>query len=214
MASQLMLEDSGLQYEAIAVNTRDPQAKAEYAKTVNPKGQVRGSFHELRCSNLTDSQQVPALFVDGEIITEAPAILTAISQLAPEKHYTGKTPLETVRFYEWINYLSGAVHGKAFTSLFVPSYFSDDPAAEAGIKSKATANVLAHFASIEEKLAALGGPTHALGDSLTGVDAYLVIFIRWAKSFGMDLSPFPNYIKLFESLTQTPAYARMNDQNV
>lgn len=40
MASQFILEDSGLHYEAIKINTRDPAAKAEYVKNVNPKGQV------------------------------------------------------------------------------------------------------------------------------------------------------------------------------
>jgi len=193
MAAQLLLDDSGLAYEAVKVNIRDPQSKADYLK-VNPKGQV------------------PALSVDGEIITEAPAIITAISQLVPNKHYTGKTPMETVRFYEWMNFLSGTIHGKAFGGLFRPSAFSDDSSAEAGIKAKAQSNALAGFATVEEKLAALGGPKHALGDSLTGVDAYLVVFITWAKKFGMDLTPFPNYTKLYDGISQTPAYKSMEAQ--
>lgn len=196
MASQLLLEDSGLAYEAIKVNTRDPEAKAEYVKKVNPKGQV------------------PALVVDGEIITEAPAIITAISQLALKKHYTGKTPLDNVRFYEWMNYLSGTFHGKSFTPIFKPSAYTDDASAEASIKAKAQANVLASFKNVEEKLATLGGPKHALGDSLTGVDAYLVTFILWAKQFQMDLSPFPNYMKLFEGISQTSAFESMREQQV
>lgn len=191
MASHLILEDSGLQFEAIQVQ-RDPESMAEYRKNVNPKGQV------------------PALAIDGEIITEAPAILTAISQLVPEKHYTGKTPLETVRFYEWMNYLSGTIHGKAFGGLFRPSNSSDEASAEAGIKAKAQANVLAGFKNIEEKLAALGGPKYALGDSLTGVDAYLIVFIFWAKKFSFDLSPFPHYTKLFEGVSQLPAFKAMS----
>lgn len=159
-----------------------------------------------------DPPQVPALFLDGEIITEAPAILTAISQLVPNKHYTGKTPLQTVRFYEWINFLSGSVHSKSFTGLFVPAAFSDETDAAAGIKAKAQANVLSGFKAIEEKLAALGGPKHALGDGLTGVDAYLATFILWAQKFQLDLSPFPNYVKLFEGISQSPAFKKMSAQ--
>jgi glutathione S-transferase len=94
MAAHLLLEDSGLAYESIPILRDDVAGKAEYTKNVNPKGQV------------------PALWIDGEIITEAPAIITAISQLVPDKHYTGKTPLQIVRFYEWLNYLSGTIHGK------------------------------------------------------------------------------------------------------
>ena len=46
-ASQLLLEDSGLQFEAIIANIRDPAARAEYVKNVNPKGQVNQSLHPV-----------------------------------------------------------------------------------------------------------------------------------------------------------------------
>lgn len=190
-ASDLLLENSGLPFEAVLTNIRDPEARAEYVKNVNSKGQV------------------PALTIDGEVITEAPAIITAISQLVPEKHYTGKTPMENVRFYEWMNLLSGTIHSKAFGGVFHPAAFSDDPAAQDGIKAKSIANVLAGFKTVEEKLAARGGPKFALGDSLTGVDAYLMVFYLWAQKFGMDVSPFPNYTKVFENVSQLPAFKTM-----
>jgi glutathione S-transferase len=94
--------------------------------------------------------------------------------------------------------------------VFRPSALTDDPAAEDGIKAKGKANVLTGFKVIEEKLAALGGPKFALGDSLTGVDAYLVTFILWAKRFALDLSPFPNYQKLFESISESQAFKAMS----
>ncbi|CZT14575.1 related to glutathione S-transferase GST-6.0 [Ramularia collo-cygni] len=187
MAPQLLLEDAGLAYEAIKVSY-DPQERADFVKNVNPKGQV------------------PALVIDGVVVTEAPAIITAISHLVPEKNYIGKTPMDNVRFYEWLNYLSGNIHGKAFGGLFAPSKYSTDAAAEAGIREKAKESVLAGFKVVEDKLAALGGPQYALGDSLTGVDAYLTTFIIWAQKFQLDLSPFPNYTKLYEGISQTPAW--------
>jgi glutathione S-transferase len=191
MASQILLADAGLAHEAIKVNVRDPAERAEYVKTVNPKGQV------------------PALVVDGEVITEAPAIITAISQLVPEKHYIGSTPMENVRFYEWMNFMSGTVHTKSFTGLFYAPAFSDDPAATEGITTKAKVNVMAAFQTIEDNLAKLNDPTHAIGHSLTGVDAYLAVFILWAKFFQIDTSRYPNYSKLFDSISQTAAFKAM-----
>lgn len=81
MASQMPLEDSGTFYERIWVNIRDPDERAQYFE-IDPKGQV------------------PAISIDGELTTEASAVITAISQLVPEKHYTGRDKLEMVRFYE------------------------------------------------------------------------------------------------------------------
>lgn len=171
---QLLLEDAGLAYEAIKIDIRDPAAKENYTKTINPKGQV------------------PAITVDGELITEIPAIFTAISQLAPAKHYTGSTASETVRFYEWVSYIGSTVHAKSFGPMFAPQKFSDDAAAQETLKVKGKESVGNAFKFIEGKLA--GSKTKfALGENLTGVDAYLAVVVGWTKFFGLfDESAYPS----------------------
>ncbi|PIA96350.1 Glutathione S-transferase GST-6.0 [Cercospora beticola] len=196
MASQILLADSGLAYEAIKINLQDPPARAEYMRTLNPKGQI------------------PTLVIDGEIITEGPAVITAISQLVPEKCYTGSTPMENVRFYEWMNFLSGTVLTKSFGGLFKPSWYSDDPSAAEGIIAKSKVNISAGFQLIEDRLEKLSDPTHALGHSLTGVDAYLAVFITWANRFQIDISKYPNYRKLFDSISRTAAFKAAQEKQV
>ncbi|RMD43199.1 hypothetical protein DV735_g1907, partial [Chaetothyriales sp. CBS 134920] len=142
---------------------------------------------------LNPKLQVPVLVLDGETtITENPAIFTAISQLAPERHLLGKTDLERVRAYEWLNYLSGTVHTQNFGQIFRPSRFSDEESAHAGIKAKGFKNLATSLEYIESTLKGV----HAVGDSFTAVDVFLYIFYRWAAAYGTDLSKYPKYSAL------------------
>ncbi|KAF2168419.1 hypothetical protein M409DRAFT_21169 [Zasmidium cellare ATCC 36951] len=195
LAPHLILEDSGLTYESVKLNFRDPAAKEEYTKTVNLKGQV------------------PALSIDGEVITEIPAILTAISQLAPEKKYTGDSPKDVVRFYEWIGYLGSAVHAKAFGAVFAPYKVTDDSSAQEGVKAKGKENSRAALAFIEKNLAGIK-TKFALGDHLTGVDAYLAVFVNWAKFHETwDEKAYPSYNALFGRITELDSYKRVLQHN-
>lgn len=179
LAPHLLLEDSGLPYESVKQNIRDPSTREEYVKNVNPKGQV------------------PALSIDGTVITEMPAIMTAISQLAPAKNYTGSNAQETIRFYEWIGYLGTALHAKAFGSIFAPQKQTTDEAAQESVKAKAKENAKTALALIEGKLAATK-TKFALGETLSGADAYLAVFVGWSKLFGLwDEKAYPSYAALF-----------------
>ncbi|KAK4504305.1 hypothetical protein PRZ48_005221 [Zasmidium cellare] len=192
IAPHLLLEDSGLPYESIKHNFRDAAAREEYAKTVNPKGQV------------------PALSIDGKVITEIPAILTAISQLAPEKKYLGD---DVVRFYEWIGYLGSAVHAKAFGAVFAPFKVIDDAGAHEAAKAKGKENSKAALAFIEGNLKEVK-TKFALGENLTGVDAYLAVFVLWARFHGIwDEAAYPSYAALFGRIEKLEAWGRMMKHN-
>lgn len=193
MGPQFILEDSGLPYEAIKVNLRDPAERAEYVKNVNSKGQV------------------PAISIDGKVITEAPAIYTAISQLVPEKNYLGGAQ-DLVRFYEWISFLGTSVHSK-FGLMFVPHKVTDDPAHFDAIKAKAKQGAIDSLALIEERLAA-SKTTFALGENLTGVDAYLAVIAMWAKFNGTwDDKAYPTYNALAEKISGLESFKKMVGQN-
>ncbi|KAL2859206.1 glutathione S-transferase [Aspergillus pseudodeflectus] len=181
LAPHILLHEAGLRYEPLLIQYDgfEIQFSPEY-KNLNPK------------------MRVPVIVVDGEVITELPAVCTIISQLAPAKNFMGKTPLETVRVYEWMNYLSGTVHSAAFGHLFRPWRWTTDPdpTVHQGIKDKARENVIEAFAYIESKLQG----EHAVGDELTAVDAFLYPLYRWAGKRDIDLSVYPKYTALVEAL--------------
>ena len=59
-------------------------------------------------------KQVPVFVMDGEIITEAPAIAQAINQVVPKAKIFGRSPMQFVRVCEWLNYMSAAIHAQAW----------------------------------------------------------------------------------------------------
>ncbi|KAL2807916.1 hypothetical protein BJX63DRAFT_410798 [Aspergillus granulosus] len=181
LAPHILLHEARLPYTPLQINYAgvELQFPPEY-KSLNPK------------------MRVPVIVVDGDVITELPAVSTIISQLVPEKNFMGKTPLETVRVYEWMNYLSGTVHSAGLGHLFRPWRWTtdEDPKAHDGIKEKARENIIESFGYIEGKLDGI----HAVGEGLTAVDAFLYPLYRWAKKSGINLDAYPKYTALIEAM--------------
>ncbi|KAJ0423312.1 glutathione S-transferase [Aspergillus carlsbadensis] len=186
LAPHILLHEAGLPYEPLQSNYAgvEIQFPPEY-KAMNPK------------------MRVPVIVVDGEVITELPAVCTIISQLAPARNFMGKTPLETVRVYEWMNYLSGTVHSQGFGHMFRPWRWTtdEDPKAHEQIKERARESVVESFAYIEGKLQGV----HAVGEGLTAVDVFLYPLYRWATKSGIDLSVYPKYAALIAELEKRDA---------
>ncbi|OJD14966.1 hypothetical protein AJ78_04749 [Emergomyces pasteurianus Ep9510] len=182
LAPHILLRELGLDVEAI--NVADPSSLG----VINPK---------LR---------VPVLSIDDEIITEVPAILTALVEFGPpDRKLLGGTLIETARVYEWMNWLSGHLHGLAYGGLWRPGRYSDDTNALESIRVKARLNVIDAYTFIESRLRGL----HAVGDSFTVVDPYLLVFYRWGISVGLDMEQdYPKYTALIANLIKRDAVVK------
>lgn len=146
--------------------------------------------------------RVPVISIGEEIITELPAIITMLASLAPEKNLLGRTQLETVRVYEWMNWLSGTVHSLAFKPIFRPDNFTIDPAGYEGVRTKARQTVKESLDLIEGRLYGV----YAVGGAYTAVDAYLFVFYRWGNQIGINMKgEYPKYTALVANLVQRAA---------
>lgn len=76
-----------------------------------------GSLSHTEYLKIHPSGYVPALSVDGFIITEMPAILHYIASLAPERELLGSKLMEKLRVEEWMTWLSGTLHGFVHAAL-------------------------------------------------------------------------------------------------
>lgn len=165
-------------------------------REVNPKGKV------------------PVLIVNGEVITEAPAIFTAVASLVPNLGLLGRTDLERIRVYEWVNWLSGSLHTQAYTMVISPAKLTDEKCETAveGVRRKGIAMVGQCYQYIETKLEQKyadgkeeNGDIYAVGDDYTVVDAYLVPFWIWGgKQIDMK-SQFPMYTRLVHGVLKREA---------
>jgi glutathione S-transferase len=188
LASHILLHETGVDFEAIKIDVK--AGAPEELRRINPK------------------MRVPVLSLDDQIITETPAIMTAISQLAPEKILMGNTSLETVHVYEWLNWLSGTLHTQGFGELFRPHRFSDDPAMYEAIRAKGLETVEECFDMIERGLSSV----NAVGDSFTAVDAFLFVFWRWgARSRTINMEKYPKFSKLVVNLAKRPSFQAVVD---
>jgi len=150
-------------------------------------------------ARINPKKRLPVLSLDREVITEVPAIATAIANLAPERHLMGRTALDHVRVYEWMIWLSGTLHGQGFGGLWRPERFSDDPAAFDGIKAKGRRIILDCFQLIETKIKT----PYSVGNGFTAVDPYLLVFYRWGNGVGIDMSDAcPRYTAFARELVQ------------
>jgi glutathione S-transferase len=126
---------------------------------------------------------VPALELDdGQVLTEGPAIVQYLADLAPA---SGLAPangtFERVRLQEALNYITAEIH-KAYSPLFKPDVL-------AAVREERLAYLKRRYALVEKQLE---GRQYLFGDRFTVADAYLYAVTRWARGVKLDLSGFPN----------------------
>jgi glutathione S-transferase len=188
LASHILLEEAGLDYEAVHIDIHSGQNRAaEYLK-INPKGRI------------------PALRHGAEIITESPAILSYISGLVPDRAYLPEALIERSRVLEWMNWLSGSLHAVAFAALIHPDWFATSDAAQAEVKAKGATQVAEHFAAINQRLR---GHDWAVGNTFTLVDPYLLVFYTWGCIFGMPMADYGHYRNHALRMNARPAVAKV-----
>ncbi|KAJ5240111.1 glutathione S-transferase GST-6.0 [Penicillium chermesinum] len=155
---------------------------------------------------LNPKARIPVLLIGDTLITENPAIMTAISGLAPDKQLMGKpNTIEAAHVMEWLAWLSGTLHGNAFALLLRPARFSDNAAHHKELQAKGKALIQNCFEAIEGRLQ--GDSEYAVGSRFTAVDAFLFVFYRWARLiFDWDLEAlYPKYTSLAISVAARPS---------
>lgn len=184
LATHTLLHESELSFTAIETSVQKQETKSAAFVRINPK------------------QRVPVLAIDDFIVTETPAIAFAISQLVPEKKLLGVNASDQARVLEWMCWLSGEVHGQAFGGLFRPQRFTADSSQYESIQCKARERVTDAFKTIESKL----GSRFAVGERLTVVDPYLLVFFNWGHEVGFNMKEaYPAYSDFSQAIAAHPS---------
>jgi glutathione S-transferase len=126
-------------------------------------------------SAINPAGSVPMLVLDdGARVTENVAILDLIADRAPA--FAPGGPLGRTRLIEMLSYLSTELH-----IAFKP-FWHDAGEAE---KAKAGEAVARRLQYLEGRMQG----DYLFGAHFTVADAYLFVMLRWAKGFGLPLSP-------------------------
>jgi glutathione S-transferase len=187
LVTHIALEELGLEYEFVALSIKDGEHLAPAYRAV----------HSLA--------RVPALELSsGEVLTETPALLAYLAELAPEAGLMPSDRLGRARAAEWMSLLSSAVH-VAFISFYRPTRFMDDVDAGETLRRDGKVRFFELLRHVEQKLPDAG---FLLGESYTLCDAYVTVFYLWARWFELPVSELPRYTRLAQAVLSRPAVAR------
>ena len=180
------LEQSGLEYRLNLVDLSVGDQAAPSYLAVSPLGKV------------------PALEVQGAVVTENAAVLTYIAALAPEAGLfpLAETPLALSDRQAALSFCGGTLHPMV-RGLAAPQRLTDGDVA--GVRSRSTALAGKAFAVADRRLAERGWWL----DEESIVDVYLNWAVQTARRGGFDLDPFPALAALPQRLMERPAFASM-----
>ncbi|MCL6283676.1 glutathione S-transferase family protein [Ruegeria sp. 2012CJ41-6] len=183
VAVAIALEEAGLPYEAIKLDfTTGEQTKAAY-RQINPKGRV------------------PALAVEGGILTETGALLDYVAALAPQAGLVPDDPVLAARMREVMYYLASTMHVNHAHRLRGHRW-ADLESSWTDMKAKVPQTMNDCCAYIEAN--GLRGP-FVLGERLSLADCYLYVVCSWLEGDGVDPSAYPKIIAFRDAMAARPS---------
>ena len=160
LSPHIALAEAGLAYttEKVDLKTKKTETGADFF-AINPAGYV------------------PALVLDnGETLTEGPAIVQYIADLAPAKRLAPPAgSFERVRLQEVLNFISTELH-KSFSPLFNPTAPEEWKTFTRGLIGR-------RLDVVEQKLA---GRDYLMGD-FSVADGYLFTVLGWGRLVGVEV---------------------------
>ncbi|TNJ41053.1 glutathione S-transferase family protein [Phaeobacter sp. B1627] len=169
IAVAIALEEAELEYEPVKVDfARKEQATPAYQQ-INPKGRV------------------PALVVDGGILTETGALLEFIADRAEHAQLRPSDPVLAARTREVMFYLASTMHVNHAHKMRGARWASN-PESFKDMARKVPETMTASCDYISNW--GLRGP-FVLGDTVCLADCYLFVICTWLEGDGVDVARFP-----------------------
>ena len=183
----IALEEAGASFDTRLVRFMRSEHKSPEFRARNPKGKV------------------PALEIDGEVLTENVAILAYLAERFPQARLLPlvDTPAERAHILADLCLCSSTLH-PLVTRIRMPMFFAGAENALA-VKQAAEAAMDEYFSLVDNRLA--GGPWW-YGDAWSAMDGYLYWVFWRVEGAGYDVSRFPYFTAHARAMEQRPAVQR------
>lgn len=181
LAARIAIEEAGLDAEFVAVGDDQMLPDGRHFSAISPMGYV------------------PAIeTVGGFTLTEGPAVLTYIAELAPEGSlsFTGFSDAH-YRMMAWLNFTATELHKSVFVPLLGKQYGEAE-------KAGARARVAKPFAVLARHLEG----RDFLDERFTVADAYLLSVLNWCEFTQVPIADWPVLLAYRTRLRQRPSVAR------
>jgi glutathione S-transferase len=170
LASLITLNEAGIEHQLHVVKLAAGEQRTPEYLAVNPKGRV------------------PALKTDRGILTETPAILLYLAQIAPQAGLAPLSdPFALAELQAFNAYLVSTVH-VAHAHRPRGSRWADEESSLEDMKRRVPGNMTECFNLIENGM--FKGPW-VMGETFSIADPYLFTMSGWLASDGVDIARFP-----------------------
>ncbi len=192
-ASHIALEEVGIPYQTQKLNLAEgDQRKPEYL-TINPRSRV------------------PALVVDGRILTENVGIMAYIAGGYGHGRIWPTDTWLQAKCLSSMAWLSNTVH-PAYAHYFRAERYADDAQAREAVKAKGLSNFNDCLAEIDRLLE---GHRWSIGERYSVVDGYLLVFYRWGNRSKLPVKSLRNYTRVMNEVLERAAVRKvMSDEGI
>ncbi|WP_423205698.1 glutathione transferase GstA [Pseudomonas kribbensis] len=178
LAPHIVLRELALPFELIRVNNQTKRtADGRDFREINPKGYVA------------------ALMLDnGEVLTEGPAILQYLADLAPDQRLApANGTWERSRLQEHLNFISSEIHGGS-----APLFSSEIP--------ESTKTIFKHkLIKRLDYLNRLLATQPYLMQAFGVADAYLFTVLKWLPTFSIAIEDWPELANYMTRIAERPS---------
>jgi glutathione S-transferase len=183
MASHITLEETGAPFEGKPVALAKGEQKTDAYLKINPRGKV------------------PALSVDGKILTENTAILNFLGKRYPEKRLLPTELFDEERCISTCAWFSNTVH-PSFTHVVRPERFVSNEAHQADVKETGKK---AFWTNLQEIDGLLASKDWLMGAQFTVCDPYALVFYGWGTRIELPMKELRNYTAWKDRMFKRPA---------
>jgi glutathione S-transferase len=179
----IALEEIGAPYRRQLVDFAQGEHKSAAYLKINPHGKV------------------PALAVDGTVITENVAILTYLAKQFPQAQLWPRSLVEEARCTSMMAWFGSAVH-PTFGRIIRPERYVDDPVAHASLKDTARGVFWENCREINRSLA---GKEWTMGTQYTVCDPYAFFLYDQGLRIKLPMHELTAYAAFSQRMLDRPA---------
>ena len=187
MASHVLLEECGADYETKLVALAKGEQRTDEYKKINPHSKV------------------PALAVDGKVITQNVAILPYIAGQFPDAELLPRDPVSLANCLAVAGWLASTVHVAFSLTLHPERPAGGADIDEAALKAISDTARNTYWAAMEEIDARLSDKQWMMGNQFTFLDPYALVFYGWGNRVEMPMVDLNNYTAFKNRMLERPA---------
>lgn len=195
LAPQIVLEEAGVDYEMVVIDTAKSEHRTPEYLAINPFGKV------------------PALVLpSAKTLTESAAICLYLIEQHDLEHLAPSPKNEhRASFLQWIIYLTNTIQ-ENYKRFYYNDRFLPEGGDIDGIRKVAVRDLIEFWKPVEDTLKASNGH-FMLGEKISLLDIYITMLVTWFQPMDELLEIYPSLKKCFDETNKLPSVIKcMNMQ--